>query len=69
MVTAETITMPQILETYWSTKDASVVRAAICFLHGIPLIASFEAPSRSARAAALECIAAAYNARHGKETP
>lgn len=62
-VTADTITMGQLLQLYQESNDANVVRASMCATHGRPMIASYADVTRAERYAALEICAAAWNAR------
>lgn len=62
-VTYKTITMRQVLEIYWNTTDAMVARAAMCVLHGLPMIGSFQEPTEHERDAAAATVAGAWNTR------
>ena len=53
--------MRQVLETYWKTTDATVARAAICVLHGLPMIAAFQEPAKQERDIALGTVVWAWN--------
>lgn len=61
-VSAETITMGQILRIYRESKDATVVRAAMLVMHGDPIVVSFVKPTPAMFEQAMILLAAAWNA-------
>lgn len=60
-VSADTMTMGQILDLYRRSTDATVVRAAMLVLHGDPLVASFVRPTPPMFDQAMMLLAAAWN--------
>lgn len=62
-VSADTLTMGQVLELYRTSDDASVVRAAMLVLHGDPMTTSFTKPTPALFKQAMLLLVASWNFR------